>query len=72
MILAYGIHRWRPLTWPGKISMWVFVLLTLLFSVGMIGFFEGGYNHLVKNSLPGRGAKNYARAVFPPSGVRNA
>jgi hypothetical protein len=31
--------------------VWLFTIRTLLFSVGMIGFFEGGYNHLVKNVL---------------------
>ncbi|MGH8594340.1 MAG: hypothetical protein ACREX9_14850 [Gammaproteobacteria bacterium] len=51
LILAYCVHRWRPLTSLGRASMWLFMVLTLGVPVGWIGFFEGGYNHLVKNVL---------------------
>jgi hypothetical protein len=51
LILAYGIYRRHPRTWPGRASLWLFIVLTFLVPVGLIGIFEGGYNHLVKNLL---------------------
>ncbi len=36
--------------------MWVFVILTLVVPIAAIGFFEGGYNHLLKNVLFFEGA----------------
>lgn len=51
LILAYGVHRWRPSSFLGRGFMWVFIGLTLLVPVGWIGLFEGGYNHVVKNAL---------------------
>ena len=74
LIFAYGLHQWRPLTLPGKISMWLFMVLILLFSVGLIGLYEGGYNHLVKNVLffGGVPRRTLARAAFPPTHIRNA
>jgi hypothetical protein len=51
LILAYYIHRWRPRTLLGKVSLRAFMVLTLLVPVGLIGLFEGGYNHLAKNAL---------------------
>lgn len=67
LILSYGVHRWRPLTSLGRASMWLFIVLTLLVPVGVIGFFEGGYNHLVKNVLFFGGAPRATlEQLFPP------
>lgn len=33
----------------GRIATWIGVAIIALFAVGAIGFFEGGYNHVVKN-----------------------
>jgi hypothetical protein len=51
LIFAYGVHQRQPQTWFGRASLWLFIVLTLLVPVGLIGLFEGGYNHLVKNML---------------------
>jgi hypothetical protein len=67
LILAYWVHRRRPLTSLGRVSLWIFMAVTLIVPVGMIGLFEGGYNHLVKNLLYFGGASR-ARLdqLFPP------
>jgi hypothetical protein len=51
LLLAYGAQRWHPLTLLSRAGMWLFIVLTLVVPIGLIGFFEGGYNHLVKNVL---------------------
>jgi hypothetical protein len=67
LILAYGVHRWRPLTVLDRAALWLFIGLTLLVPVGLIGFFEGGYNHLVKNVLYCAGLPRVTLDhLFPP------
>jgi hypothetical protein len=67
LILAYWVHRRRPLTSLGRVSLWVFMAVTLIVPVGMIGLFEGGYNHLVKNLLYFGGASRATLdQLFPP------
>ncbi|MDN5870658.1 MAG: hypothetical protein L0H73_08080 [Nitrococcus sp.] len=67
LILAYGIHRWRPSSFLGRSFMWVFILVTLLVPVAWIGLFEGGYNHLVKNALFFAGVPRATfDRLFPP------
>lgn len=51
MIVLYVLHRWRPLTLVGKVSLWLFMLVALLVPIAWLGFFHGGYAHLVKNIL---------------------
>lgn len=51
LVLTYGVYLRRPLTTLGKASKWLFMILTLLVPIGVIGLFEGGYNHLVKDIL---------------------
>jgi len=64
--LAYWVHRRRPLTPLGRVSLWLFLALTLVVVVG-IGLFEGGYNHLVKNVLFFGGAsRSTLDHLFPP------
>ncbi|MDN5848304.1 MAG: hypothetical protein L0H63_01515 [Nitrococcus sp.] len=67
LILAYGIHRWRPSSFIGRSFMWVFIVLTLLVPVAWIGLFEGGYNHVLKNALffAGLPRATFDR-LFPP------
>ena len=51
----------------GRISLWLFMTLTLIVPVGLIGLFEGGYNHLVKNVLFFGGASGATfERLFPP------
>lgn len=51
LLIAHEIHRRRPSSSPGRTALFVFAVLTLVVPVGLIGFFEGGYNHLVKDVL---------------------
>lgn len=48
MIVFFGVYRWRPLTAIGGIALWLFMLAALFFPIAWIGFFDGGYTHLVK------------------------
>lgn len=58
LFVAYHVHTRHPRTTAGRAAMYVFTVITTLFSVGLIGFFEGGYNHLVKNVLYFGGASS--------------
>ncbi|HMA18639.1 MAG TPA: hypothetical protein VKS03_09385 [Thermoanaerobaculia bacterium] len=51
LVVTHEIHRRQPATPLGRASLFLFAALTLAVPVGMIGFFEGGYNHLVKDLL---------------------
>jgi hypothetical protein len=67
LILAYCTHRWRPRTLLGRTSPAVFMVLTLVIPVGLIGLFEGGYNHLLKNALFFGGfPRGTLERLFPP------
>lgn len=68
LVLAFEIHRRRPSTSLGRAALFVFAVLTLVVPVGVIGFFEGGYNHLVKDLLFFGGAPAAALdRLFPES-----
>ena len=45
-----GCRRIPNITWR-NVSLIIFLVVTVLFSVLTIGLYEGGYNHLVKNIL---------------------
>ena len=50
-----------------NISPWVFAVVVLVIPVALIGFFEGGYNHALKNALYLAGASAAVlRRLFPP------
>ena len=67
LILAYGVYQRRPLTVLSRASLWLLIAMTLVVSVGLIGLFEGGYNHLVKNVLFFGGAtRAILDQLFPP------
>jgi hypothetical protein len=48
MIVLYVLYQWRPLAMVGKTSLWLFMLVALLVPIAWLGFFHGGYTHLVK------------------------
>ena len=48
---ASAAHRKHDTSVAGSIAFWVFCATTLAFPFGMIGFFEGAYNHVLKNVL---------------------
>ena len=49
----------------GRLALWGGALLILAFPVAMIGFYEGGYNHLIKNIVFFAGGEETARSLFP-------
>jgi hypothetical protein len=50
----------------GTIAFWVLCVVTLAFPLAMIGFFEGGYNHVLKDALYFGGAsRELMRRLFP-------
>ena len=61
MIAIYGVYRWRPLTSAGKVSLWLYMLVALFVPIAWIGFFDGGYTHVVKLVVYFGGA---SRATF--------
>jgi len=56
-------YRGKPL---GRTAAWLGVALVLVFPVGLIGIYEGGYNHAVKNVLYFGGATDLVIHLFPP------
>jgi hypothetical protein len=50
MIAAHEIHRRNPDTPLGSAALWAFLALATV-PIVVIGIFEGGYNHLVKDLL---------------------
>lgn len=67
LLLSYWIYLRYPVTISGRIARWIFGAVTLFISVGAIGFYEGGYNHLIKNILffGGMSEANLLQ-LFPP------
>lgn len=67
LLLTYRIYRKRSSAVSGKIAFWIFMGVTILASISMIGLFEGGYNHLVKNLLFFGGTPQATlNQLFPP------
>lgn len=67
LYLAYRIYRRSVSPYLTRVAFWMIMGITLLFPVGLIGLFEGGYNHLLKNLLF-FGGTSQARLnrLFPP------
>lgn len=47
------------------LARWAAMLVILVFPIAMIGFWEGGFNHLVKNIVFFAHGEAAARAIFP-------
>lgn len=62
LLYIAGAYRHEPL---GRMALWAGALLILAFPVAMIGFYEGGYNHLIKNIVFFAGGEETARNLFP-------
>lgn len=57
----------RPESLHGKVSLGIFMILTAVVAAGMFGLYEGGYNHLLKNTLFFGGApQETLTRLFPP------
>lgn len=69
LILTLVLYRRVKKKEPYRRSLphWIFFLITLIPSVGLIGIYEGLYNHILKNLLFFGGATNaLLRQLFPP------
>ena len=53
--------------WSGRIAFWALTVLTLVIPIGLIGLFEGAYNHVIKNVVYFAGASSLLHMLFPPS-----
>jgi hypothetical protein len=63
---AAGAHRRFETGVAGTLAFWIFCAATLAFPFAMIGFFEGGYNHVLKDALYFSGASlELMRTLFP-------
>lgn len=68
LIVAHGIFRRSPSTSAGRASLFLFAALTVVFPIGLIGIFEGGYNHVLKDILFFAGLPTVAfDRLFPDS-----
>src|SRR5690606_20450143 len=66
LLVTYIVYERHRQTRAGRISIYVFTVVTAMFSVGLIGAFEGGYNHFLKNVLYFGGAsESILRRLFP-------
>lgn len=53
LILAHGVHRWRPWSALGRISLGVFIVVVALVPVGAIGILEGAVGRWRRRDLGG-------------------
>ncbi len=64
--VAAGVVRRHQAGIAGTIAFWILCAVTLAFPFGMIGLFEGGYNHVLKDVLYFGGAsQDVMRMLFP-------
>jgi hypothetical protein len=66
-LLAFA-RAWRSGR-TGRIALWVVVAIILFFPVALIGIYEGGYNHVVKNFVYFVLGEQAARGMCPADGV---
>lgn len=62
--LLYAARAYRG-TLSGRLAGWVGALVILAFPVAMIGFYEGGFNHVLKNIVYFGFGADIARTTFP-------
>lgn len=61
LVFGYA-HRGRK---RGRVGTWFAAAVTIIFPVSIIGLYEGGYNHILKNLLYFSGAANLVDRLFP-------
>lgn len=67
MAAGLALARTRPTAFAGRLGWWLFVVTTVAIPLGMIGAFEGAYNHVFKNLAYFGGASPATLArLFPP------
>ena len=66
LILAWGSTRWMPSV-RRQATTALLAALTVILAVGLVGVFEGGYNHAIKLLLFfGGAAPETMHRLFPP------
>src|SRR5690606_10126675 len=51
----------------GKLAAWLALAVSIVFAIVLIGFYEGGYNHVLKNALYFAGAKDLTLRLYSGS-----
>lgn len=69
LMLCFHIYQKQASPLSRNISIWVFTLITIVIPVGVIGLYEGTYNHLLKNVMYFGGASQAAINKFFPSPI---
>lgn len=66
LVIAGGFYSaWRnPATLAGRLGGWTALAVATVFAIAMIGFYEGGYNHVLKNVLYFAGPEGAAKRLF--------
>lgn len=67
MLALYAVQRWRPLSTAGRGSLWLFAIVAAVVPIAWIGFFDGGYTHVVKNILVLGGASDATLSRLIPA-----
>jgi hypothetical protein len=66
VVTLTAFRKWSR-TIIGQTAFWLFIILVVVFPIGWVGFFEGGYGHLLKNTLYFLSAPPaLIRTLFPP------
>lgn len=65
IVAALWLGAARGNTTTGRVATWVGIAVILVFPVAMIGFMEGGYNHVLKNAVFFTGGEEAMRTLFP-------
>lgn len=67
IIFSVVITRWLTQSGLNKFWQWIFWLVILIFSVALIGAYEGVYNHTFKNLVFFAGlSEDIQHRLFPP------
>ena len=65
IVAALYLGATRQGTAAGRVAAWAGIAVILAFCVALIGVFEGGYNHVVKNVAYLAAGESGMRALFP-------
>ena len=67
MLVCVAVHRFAGSAAMRGAALWLLLVVIVVLPVGWIGFFEGGYNHVLKDVMYWVGAPGSLLArMFPP------
>jgi len=67
MLACLAFSRWAGSSTVRHVARWILALVILALPVAWIGFFEGGYNHVLKDALYWTGAPTSTLSQLFPS-----